>query len=248
MSWENRLWLISVQLKMHPYNSALLFRPVQRLRKMGHVWAQLLCIAVKEKMRQCLTYMVFSDLYSNKSSLHLYIKNLDSRDALGCGMCCDEEGSVLWVLRPFPDSVTKTLHAKRVIPSSSVLIKLDEDGTLVNSGFLPLQSGVKTRKIIPGLEEYQLWYGREFQETKAVTKGSRRRLQRPLLQQSSVRYLLHLVCQEKMYILPSTEPKVVDMSDTTLLSDMWSAMRSKYCTCHDLKCNRGLMKHIQRRV
>lgn len=69
------------------------------------------------------------------------------------------------------DSVAEAFQVTRSSPSPSVLRELGETRMPVSCGPLPLQSGVIIPRIWPRYEDHHFLYGREAQETSAVTGG-----------------------------------------------------------------------------
>lgn len=84
---------------------------------------------------------------------------LDGCDALA--MYHAEEMTIPMMFGLLPDYLAKTSWLKSPITSVSVLIDLDDTGTSVSSGPLPLQSSVKNATILPRSKNHRNFGRRE---------------------------------------------------------------------------------------
>lgn len=127
---------------------------------MDLAWAPLLCIVLQRGDEEFpfLNCMSLFHLYSLVSSARLYSANLDGWDALR--MYCVEEEALTLGLGSQPDSFAETFRVTTSSPSPPVLIELDQTGTPVSAGPLPLHSRVKTPTKLPRFEGHHFLPGR----------------------------------------------------------------------------------------
>lgn len=97
-----------------------------------------------------LTYMFPSRLYILNSSARLYSVNLHASNALR--MHHVEAWGLVLVLGPLLDSFVDTFHGSSSTTSPPLVIGLDETSTLISSGPLKLQSGLKKPTVMPTFE------------------------------------------------------------------------------------------------
>lgn len=98
-----------------------------------------------------LAYTVLPRFHSLISSASLWKTNLNGRIELE--MYGVEECALLLFFESLLDSALETFRVIRPSPYHPVLIDLDDSGSLVRFGLLPLQSGVKTPITLPRLED-----------------------------------------------------------------------------------------------
>lgn len=93
----------------------------------------------------------------------------------GChaiGTCSVEEKALQSVLGSLQSFFTDNFCAPSPITFLVVVIELHETDMPLRSGLLPLQSRANTSTILLGLEDNDVLYGRDFQQTMAVIGGT----------------------------------------------------------------------------
>lgn len=153
-------------------DSAVLSRPVKGLGAVGSGLdsAVLRCFLYPDNSERFLSHNFLSHLYSLMASVFRLIDPLYAWDPMGTQHV--EERSLWLVLGSMPDSVREKFRVNNLNHSLTGVIEVDETGTPVRFGPLPLRSGIKYLTILLKFEYHRISHRREFQESKAATGGA----------------------------------------------------------------------------